>query len=91
MNIAEEFHNYYEKVLFEYLESQNLLTKDTDYLADLCCIALNNLPVKYVRHDVDTAFFLTRAERASMNINVSRAVKDAMDMLDHESARLSQY
>ncbi|SBS35882.1 Late competence development protein ComFB [Marinomonas aquimarina] len=84
MTIEGEFHNYYEKVLFEHLEANDLLEKDEDYLADLCCITLNHLPTKYVRHDVDTAFFLTRAERARMDIKVNRALQDAIEYLDQE-------
>lgn len=87
MAIADEFHNYYEKVLLEYLEASNLLDKDPDYLADLCCITLNHLPTKYVRYDVDTAFFLTRSERATMSIKVSKAVREAMEYLDNESSK----
>ena len=89
MLVANEFRNYYEKILLEYLESHELTQKDPDYLADLCCIALNHLPAKYVRHDVDTAFFLTRAERANMAINVSNAVAEAMAYLDEEDERTS--
>ena len=84
MTIASEFHNYYEKLLFEHLEEAGLLDKDPEYLADLCCITLNHLPTKYVRHDVDTAFFLTRAERARMDIKVSKALREAMEYLEFE-------
>ena len=84
MTIANEFHNYYEKLLMEHIEEKGLLKKDLDYLADLCCITLNHLPAKYVRHDVDTAFFLTRAERARMNMKVSKALKEAQEYLDNE-------
>lgn len=87
MTIAEDFHNYYEKVLFEYLELNGLLDNDPDYLADLCCITLNHLPTKYVRHDVDTAFFLTRAERARMDIKVKKAVQDAVEYLELATSR----
>lgn len=86
MTIAEDFHNYYEKLLFENLEANGLLDRDPEYLADLCCITLNHLPTKYVRHDVDTAFFLTRAERARMDIKVNKALRDAMEYLDQEQA-----
>ena len=84
MLVANEFRNYYEKILLEYLETYTLSQNDPDYLADLCCIALNRLPAKYVRHDVDTAFFLTRAERASMMIDVSKAVAEAASYLDQD-------
>ncbi|CUB03524.1 late competence development ComFB family protein [Marinomonas fungiae] len=86
MSIADDIHNYYEKLLFEHLEANGLLDRDPNYLADLCCIVLNHLPTKYVRHDVDTAFFLTRAERARMDIKVNKALKDALEYLEQENA-----
>ncbi|MBM6550160.1 late competence development ComFB family protein [Marinomonas ostreistagni] len=87
MPLVNEYRNYYEKLLFEHFEAEGLYRKDSDYLADLCCIALNNLPPKYVRHDVDTAFFLTRAERANMNLKVSKAVQEAIEFLDQVNDR----
>jgi hypothetical protein len=32
-------------------------------LADVACLALNRLPARYVRHDVDMMFYLTEQER----------------------------
>jgi hypothetical protein len=75
----EEIHNYYETLVTEYI--MNTLAKeegmDQDFLEDVACLALNQLPARYVRHDVDMAFFLTTREREKMQSNIIEAVLDA--------------
>ena len=36
---------------------------DDDLLADVACVALNRLPPRYIRHQVDLAFHMTEKER----------------------------
>jgi hypothetical protein len=75
----EDIHNYYETLVTEYI--MNTLAKeegmDQDFLEDVACLALNQLPARYVRHDVDMAFFLTTREREKMQSNIIEAVLDA--------------
>jgi len=75
----ESIHNYYETLVAEYL--MNTLAKeedvDQDFLEDVACLALNQLPARYVRHDVDMAFFLTARERERMQKRIIEAVLDA--------------
>ena len=75
----EDIHNYYETLVTEYI--MNTLAKeegmDQDFLKDVACLALNQLPARYVRHDVDMAFFLTTREREKMQSNIIEAVLDA--------------
>ncbi len=53
-----EIRNYYEVLLMEMLSDEGLMDElPEDYLADLCCVTLNQLPVRYIRHLVDTYFF----------------------------------
>lgn len=33
---------------------------DSDYLSDVACVALNRLPARYIRHEVDMAFYMTQ-------------------------------
>jgi hypothetical protein len=63
----EQVHNYYERLVFEEVARrfsepahQNFTA---DMLADVACLALNRLPVRYVRHDVDMMFYMTEQER----------------------------
>jgi hypothetical protein len=75
----ESIHNYYETLVTEYI--LNTLAKekgvDQDFLEDVACLALNQLPARYVRHDVDMAFFLTARERERMQNHIIEAVLDA--------------
>ncbi len=75
----ESIHNYYETLVTEYI--MNTLAKegdiDQDFLEDVACLALNQLPARYVRHDVDMAFFLTTRERERMQSSIIEAVLDA--------------
>ena len=55
---------------------------DSEYLADLCCIVLNQLPPKYIRYEVDMAFYLPQTERFEMVMKVREAVNKAKAFLD---------
>ncbi len=57
-----------------------------NYLQDIVCVALNMLPARYVRHDVDMAFFLTTQERADMDKAVKEAVQKAKAHVDKQES-----
>ena len=61
----EQVHNYFERLVFEEVarRSDSHPEFDSDMLADVACVALNRLPSRYVRHDVDMMFYLTEHER----------------------------
>lgn len=75
----DSIHNYYEPLVFERI--RNTIGRDADasedFLEDVACLALNQLPVRYVRHDVDMAVFLTTREREKMQLRISEAVLSA--------------
>lgn len=77
MKLDLDIHNFYEHIVLEHLEANNLNQKyDQDFIADLCCLTLTRLPARYIRHDIDMAFFLSNDERAAMN----KEVKEAIDI-----------
>ena len=39
------------------------LANDPELLADVACVALNRLPPRYIRHEVDFVFYLSDRER----------------------------
>jgi DNA-binding protein YbaB len=83
--ILDNIHNHYEKLVFdEVLAQQAKSGKDLDegMLEDVVCVALNNLPARYVRHSVDIAFYLTLPEREQMDKLVRNAVKDAFKLVN---------
>jgi hypothetical protein len=83
----DSIHNYYETlVVRELIQTfvDDIKNIDEDYLQDIACIALNMLPARYVRHDVDMAFFLTTDDRAEMEQAVKSAVLKAKDHVDNQ-------
>ncbi len=87
MKLDDDIHNYYEHLVLENIGKLGLdTTKSPDYLADLCCLALNQVPPRYIRYEVDMAFYLPQSERNQMEMNVEHAITKAMKYLD-ESAK----
>jgi len=73
----EQVHNYFERLVFEDVARLSADYPDytADMLADVACVALNRLPPRYVRHDVDMMFYLTEKERH----NLEDAIHEALD------------
>jgi len=85
MQLDLEIHNFYEYLVVEYLVYHNFNEKyDQEYLADISCLALTQLPARYIRHDIDMAFFLEREERQEMNIKVAEAIDLAVSYLKNK-------
>ncbi len=83
----DSIHNYYETlVVRELIQTfvEDIKDIDEDYLQDIACIALNMLPSRYVRHDVDMAFFLTTNERDEIDLAVKKAVTQAKVHVDNQ-------
>jgi hypothetical protein len=78
--ILDNIHNYYEKLVFDEImrhQEEEGVSHDESVLEDVVCVALNNLPARYVRHSVDIMFYLTGTEREKMAEMVTQAVKEA--------------
>lgn len=91
----ETIHNYFEHVVFRaVLDATRTLAAasgtgfDADTIADMACVALNRLPARYIRHDIDLAYYLTDAERETMDQMVKAAVRFAVDFVQ-QRARVS--
>ena len=76
----EQIHNYYEQLVLRHI-LETLVRPgeqpDEDYLEDVACIALNQLPARYVRHEVDLVFYMPAQERLQMQEAVQHAVESA--------------
>ena len=77
----EQVHNYYERLVFE-----ELLYRSADHpgftaemLCDVACVALNRMPVRYVRHDVDLVFYMTERERHEIDETMRSALEYAFN------------
>ena len=85
----ETIHNHHERAVldavlaaasgFEHLS-------DAQTLADVACVALNRLPPRYIRHDVDYSFYLTERERAENEAAISEAVSFAFEFVQAKVA-----
>jgi hypothetical protein len=84
VKLNTDIHNYYEQLVLEKLNAMGYdeLNKSGDYLADLTCLVLNQLPPRYIRHEVDMAFYMSGSERQQMEMNVVQAIRSATEYLD---------
>lgn len=82
MKISDDIHNYYEKLVVQSFAALKLEeTYDADFIADLTCVVLNQLPNRYIRHEVDMAFYLPASERFEMESNVKVAVNKSIEFM----------
>ena len=85
MKLDDDIHNYYEHLVLEKIEALGLnKTKSGDYLADLSCLALNQIPPRYIRHEVDMSFYMPQSEKQQMEMNVLNAIEKALKFLDQK-------
>lgn len=88
MKLDDDIHNYYEHLVLERIAQLKLInTKSSDYIADLCCLALNKVPPRYIRYEVDMAFFLPQLERIAMEKEVEEAIAQGIKILDERESR----
>ena len=77
-------HNYYERLVFEYICDElvkSFQDCDEEFFQDVACYALTRLPSRYIRHDIDMAFYLAPGERVEMLNSVAGAVNDAAEFI----------
>lgn len=83
---VDQVHNYYEHLVLDEIAAQSERAQtDMDFLADVACVALNRLPPRYIRHNVDMTFFLSQTELDEIYSKVTNAVKDAISYVGERS------
>ena len=75
----ENIHNYYEHLVIQRIQEVIGKTNDSEFIADAACVALNQLPARYVRHNVDMVYYLTADERSTMEKQIEKAVTHAIE------------
>lgn len=80
----DSIYNHHERAVIEAVRSAaprfpHLL--EAELLADIACVALNRLPPRYIRHEVDFAFYLTDKERIENERAVDEAVSFAFEFV----------
>lgn len=82
MSINSQITNFYEQLVVDELQSRDeAQPKDDNELADIACVALNNLPARYYRFSVDMAFYLSSQEHRQMEQAVAEAVSHALEFV----------
>lgn len=78
----DNIHNYYENLVLQRLNDMlqaQFIDSDQNFLEDVACVALNQLPARYVRHDIDMVYYMTSKEREQMEYEVHKAVTAAVE------------
>ncbi len=85
----EQIHNYYERLVLDEAvrRARELPNVTSDMVADMVCLALNRLPARYVRHDVDLVFYLTETERHQSDTALLAALDYAEKLVLSRSAK----
>ena len=90
----DQVHNYYERLVFEEVARRAHAAEHADYtadmLSDVACLALNRLPARYVRHDVDMMFYLTEQERLAMEQALEDVLKFSFALVRERTARANR-
>jgi competence protein ComFB len=77
--------NYYQRLVTQLIISEYAggpLGDVPGALEDIACLALNQLPPRYVRHAVDTAFYLSVEEQQAMIQRARAAVERAANFVN---------
>ena len=59
---------------------------NAELLADVACVALNRLPPRYIRHEVDFVFYLSERERGDNDRLLDEAVDFAFGFVQARTA-----
>jgi predicted Zn-dependent protease with MMP-like domain len=79
----DSVHNYYEHIVLEEIARQLAERRESmDFIADVACVALNHLPPRYIRHNVDMVFYLSPKESDEIAEKVAAAVHNALVFVD---------
>jgi competence protein ComFB len=88
MAITNHISNYYEQVVSEEIRrklSSRVDALGMDFMADVACVALNQLPPKYYRYEVDMAFYMSPNELFEVKERVIKIVTEAIVFVEHHS------
>lgn len=82
--------NYHERGVCEAVTAAATrypsLHADAELLADVACVALNRMHPRYIRHEVDFAFYQSDRERADTERQLTEAVEFAFGFVQARTA-----
>ena len=65
--------------------------QSSDFFLDVACYALSKLPARYMRHEIDMAFYMDTAERLKMTDEVKKAVDNAVKYIEKNFNKDNRY
>jgi hypothetical protein len=74
-------NNYYEHLVTDYMRTHvipEFPEQGPDFFLDIACYALSKLPARYMRHEIDMAFYMSVEERLRMTDEVKKQVDNAV-------------
>jgi len=81
----DSIHNHHERTVIEAVNAKAAqyphVANNQELLADVACVALNRLPPRYIRHEVDFSFYLSDKERAETQRAIDEAVQFAFEFV----------
>ena len=87
-------YNHHEREVFSAVMDSSKdfpdIANSNDLLCDVCCVALNRLPPRYIRHEVDFSFYLTEHERLEIDNAIVEAVGYAFNFVQARTALRSR-
>ncbi|MET0520101.1 MAG: late competence development ComFB family protein [Burkholderiaceae bacterium] len=90
MTDFSSLYNHHEREVFAVVAELSPrfpeVAAGADLLVDVACVALNRLPPRYIRHEVDFAFYLTEPERLEIDAAIHEAVSYAFHFVQARSA-----
>ncbi|WKE64720.1 late competence development ComFB family protein [Gallaecimonas kandeliae] len=86
MHLSDDIHNLVEGMLLDELNTHPPELPSQEW-ADLCCLVLNKVPPRYVRHDVDAVYYMSDDEWDHIQRKLRAAIKESIEFLRGQDAR----
>ena len=82
--------NHHERAVYEAVQAHSerypAMAGRAELMADVACVALNRLPPRYIRHEVDFVFYLSDRERLDNERQLNEAVDYAFGFVQARTA-----
>ena len=82
--------NHHERAVYDavmtHAERYPAMAARSELIADVACVALNRLPPRYIRHEVDFVFYLSDRERQDNDRQLHEAVDYAFGFVQARTA-----